>query len=271
MGLSGVTFHPIDTSLLPETPELVKKLPRSSRRMAELLLKGSKTSVDEASKSWSLDFCASPASFNAEGDESKVATTTFERTSLSSILDPQAQATGTGERMHIPSQVVFRSIGYKSEPLPEFTDAGIVFDERRGVIRNDGLGRITRDVRNQDGSMSQEPNPGLYCAGWVKRGPTGVIASTMTDAFITADAIAHDWKSKGALLSSQQSQPSPGWEGVLGEKGALDAEVVRWEDWQRIDKAERERGQARNKAREKFATTSEMLGVLSNSRDSTLT
>lgn len=33
---------------------------------------------------------------------------------------------------------------------------------------------------------------GLYCSGWVKRGPTGVILNTMNDAFETADSIIKD-------------------------------------------------------------------------------
>lgn len=33
---------------------------------------------------------------------------------------------------------------------------------------------------------------GLYCSGWIKTGPVGVIASTMTAAFETASSILQD-------------------------------------------------------------------------------
>ena len=33
---------------------------------------------------------------------------------------------------------------------------------------------------------------GLYCSGWVKRGPIGVIVTTMNDAFLTAESIIDD-------------------------------------------------------------------------------
>lgn len=33
---------------------------------------------------------------------------------------------------------------------------------------------------------------GLYCSGWVKRGPTGVIATTMNDSFETARMLLKD-------------------------------------------------------------------------------
>ena len=38
---------------------------------------------------------------------------------------------------------------------------------------------------------------GLYCSGWVKRGPTGVIVNTMNDAFATAYCILKDFSEGG--------------------------------------------------------------------------
>ena len=112
--------------------------------------------------------------------------------------------------------------------------------------------------------------PGVYCAGWVKRGPTGVIASTMEDAFATGDAIAADWHAGAAFLrgASSSSSPSPppvaaaGWEGLRTELDTSRSRVVAWDDWRKIDRAERERGRAVGKEREKFTSTSEMLAVI---------
>ena len=42
----------------------------------------------------------------------------------------------------------------------------------------------------------------LYCSGWVKRGPVGVILTTMNDAFETADNIAADIDTGTALTHS---------------------------------------------------------------------
>jgi len=36
---------------------------------------------------------------------------------------------------------------------------------------------------------------GLYCSGWVKNGPVGVIATTMNDAFHTGQLVVQDLKS----------------------------------------------------------------------------
>lgn len=144
------------------------------------------------------------------------------------------------------------------------------FDDSRGVIPNDGFGRVTVPLTTKSGTRDKLPDgsvishlPGLYCAGWVKRGPTGVIATTMTDAFSTADAIAADVsKSGSSLLNASHERTGLGWEGVRAEAEQLGVRATSWEDWERIDRAERERGSQNGKIREKFGRVEEMLGVL---------
>lgn len=261
MKLPDVGFNPIDRSLIPED---LKSLPRAPKRLMDILLKGSPTEAKSASKSWSLDFCLSPKSFSSASSTSdRVAATHFEKTQLSSPFDPNAWTTGTGEKVNLPSSVVFRSIGYKSIALDGFEDMGVPFDEKRGIIQNDGQGRVQHERRAQDGTMGVSHFPGLYCAGWVKRGPTGVIASTMIDAFNTGDAIAEDWGTKKLFLSDEQKVDNPaGWDAIKTEIDSRNARIVRWDGWQRIDKAERDRGKEVGKEREKFTRTADMLAVL---------
>ncbi|HZT53363.1 MAG TPA: FAD-dependent oxidoreductase, partial [Gaiellaceae bacterium] len=70
------------------------------------------------------------------------------------VLDEHGRAVPTGERELLECGLVFRSVGYRGVALP-----GVPFDPRSGTIPNEG-GRVA---------------PGVYCAGWIKRGPTGVI------------------------------------------------------------------------------------------------
>ena len=262
MKLPEVAFHSVDSALIPED---IKRLPRASRRLMEILLKGSDAFPENCLKSWSLDFCLSPKAFEADPrDSSRVHSTTFERTTLSSPFEPSAYAVATGETTRLPSSAVFRSIGYKSVALDGFSELGVPFDERRGIIQNDGLGRVQREVRTQDGAMAHGNFPGLYCAGWVKRGPTGVIASTMTDAFATADAIAEDWEARTSFLpSGVEEKMPPGWEGIKSLTASGNkAPFVRWEDWQRIDAVERDRGGRVGKEREKLTSTADMLNII---------
>ncbi|KAI0206319.1 hypothetical protein F4808DRAFT_406868 [Astrocystis sublimbata] len=251
MKLHSVHFHPIDMSLLPDE---ISKLPRARRRLMEIMVKGSTSSAEHAAKSWSLDFCLSPSKFNGTAD-GRVQSTTFERTSLSAPFDPSSSVQNIGDKLNIPSSVVFRSIGYKSVALPGFAEAGILFDDRKGVIGNDGFGRALQMAEDGVGTTTL---PGVYCAGWVKRGPTGVIASTMEDAFSTSDAIAADWAADIPFLNPGESH---GWEGLRTQVDKDSCRVIRWEDWKRIDKAERERGLLVGKEREKFTSADEMIAA----------
>lgn len=223
-----------------------------------LLQTGSPAQASEAERSWSLDFCLSPREFVADPNRpSHVAGTTFERTALSSPSNPHARATGTGEYVSYDSSLVFRSIGYKSIPLDGFQEAGIPFDPARGILLSDGLGRVVQDAE------TRAPLPGVYCAGWVKRGPTGVIASTMEDAFATADTIASDVHRKAALLGQGEDGMRHGWEGVEADTSPSQlSRVVSWQDWQLIDQAEKAKGKLANKERIKFTSTKDMLALL---------
>ncbi|KAL3418356.1 NADPH:adrenodoxin oxidoreductase, mitochondrial [Phlyctema vagabunda] len=258
--LPHVAFHPVDSSLIPES---LAKLPRAPKRIMEVIRKGSAASVSSAEKSWSLDFCLSPAKFkDHKGTPGKLRSMSFEKTTLKpEPFDIAARAKGTGEFVDLPASVVFRSIGYKSEALPGFSDLGIPFNDRLGLIPNDELGRVVGGNEEWSETATATHLPGMYCAGWVKRGPTGVIASTMQDAFSTADAIAEDWHSQLPFLH-EEGGSGLGWDGVKDEAERRGCRRVSWADWKRIDAEERNRGQAVGKEREKFTSIEDMLAVL---------
>ena len=131
------------------------------------------------------------------------------------------------------------------------SDLGVKFDSQRGIIPNDGHGRILA-LGGQDIAAL----PGLYCSGWVKRGPTGVIASTMEDAFSTAAAIAEDWETKAPFLNG-----GDGWHTLKAELNKA-SQTVDWHGWQRIDTTEKQEGMKRAKEREKLTSVDEMLKIL---------
>ncbi|RFU35650.1 hypothetical protein B7463_g694, partial [Scytalidium lignicola] len=259
MKLPSVGFHPVDKSLIPDD---ISKLPRVPRRIMEVLTKGSLDPPSATEKSWSLDFCLSPVTFNSEiSSPDKLGSIKFEKTTLTpNPFDPSAKATRTGESIDFQSSLAFRSIGYKSEALRGFSELGIPFNDNLGIIPNDGMGRaIDGELRSDDVSNLV---PGVYCAGWVKRGPTGVIASTMQDAFSTADAIVEDWYSHAPFLNERYGSSGLGWYGVLAEAEENGCRRVSWDDWQKIDRAEREMGKISGKEREKFRTIEDMLSII---------
>ncbi|OAA80802.1 NAD(P)-binding domain protein [Akanthomyces lecanii RCEF 1005] len=259
MKLPKVAFHPVNRELIPED---LKSLPRAQKRLMEVVVKGTTTKPDDTPLSWSLDSCLAPKHFLAHTeDATRVASTEFDTTSLHSPFDPRSQVTTGSETVILPSDVVFRSVGYKSTALDGFAEAGIQFDVRRGIVDNDGHGRVTRLVSNDDAERVRQQVSGLYCAGWVKLGPTGVIASTMNDAFATGDAIASDWLTGAAFLQSRNT--AAGWEGIRGEAGTINADkAISWDSWRQINKVEKEKGTSKGKEREKFTSVTQMLSVI---------
>jgi ferredoxin--NADP+ reductase len=152
------------------------------------------------------------------------------------------QARGTGQYEEISCQMIFRSIGYKGQLL-----ADLPFDDRQGVIPNNE-GRVIDPA-------TKEQIPRLYVAGWIKRGPSGVIGTNKADAVATVES----------LLSDIEGQPRPQ---IQGEDDAIttfltrkDVRYVTFSDWQNIDKAEIANGRSLGKPREKFITVPAMLAA----------
>ncbi|KAI9846614.1 MAG: NADPH-adrenodoxin reductase [Sclerophora amabilis] len=262
MNLPYVGFTPIDPSLMPPDPRL---LPRASKRLTQILAKGSATSASSARKSWELDFLHSPIAFQSSSpDSDQLSSIKFEKTALvgPDPFDPSAQIRGTSQSIELPASLAFRSIGYKSEPLPGLSELNVPFDERLGLIPNDRHGRVINPNAGP-GVQTAGHVPGMYCAGWVKRGPTGVIASTMDDAFATGDIIAQDWHGNVPFSNGTQvTSTSSGWEGARLELDRRGVAYKGWADWEQIDAAERARGKEIGKEREKFSTLQDMLDVL---------
>ncbi|KAI9040800.1 NADPH-adrenodoxin reductase [Aspergillus affinis] len=276
--LPGVSFDPVPRELFPPD-DVIAALPRAQKRLVQLLAKGSTNSPKTSPKSWSLDFLLSPEYLNfSPFNENQLTHVRFSCNQLdpSDPHSPSAKVTPKyipklrrpDRRMQadILANTFFRSVGYKSLPLNGLEELGVQFDTTRGVIPNDGFGRVTSPKNTGDNEELPDGSlishlPGLYCAGWVKRGPTGVIATTMTDAFSTADAIAADLTSKGqaSLLNSPGQSTGLGWEGVRPEVQGRGLQATSWEDWQRIDAAERNRGQSQGRSRVKFGRVSDML------------
>jgi ferredoxin/flavodoxin---NADP+ reductase len=177
-------------------------------------------------------FLASPVELL--GDEyGRVRAVRVENNAIVARDDGSLAARGTGTFDEIPAQLVFRSIGYTGQPI-----AGIPFDERRGLIRNDG-GRVI----DADGT----PRPGEYVSGWIKRGPSGVIGTNKKDSQDTVSKIVEDAQA-----------------GRLNEPVADDIEemiemcaehAVTWEGWLAIDAVETSGGQAASPARPRVKLT----------------
>ncbi|KAI2584920.1 ferredoxin reductase [Homo sapiens] len=224
----------------------IKEVPRPRKRLTELLLR---TATEKpgpaeaarqasASRAWGLRFFRSPQQVLPSPDGRRAAGVRLAVTRLEGV-DEATRAVPTGDMEDLPCGLVLSSIGYKSRPV----DPSVPFDSKLGVIPN-VEGRVM-DV------------PGLYCSGWVKRGPTGVIATTMTDSFLTGQMLLQDLKA-GLLPSG----PRPGYAAIQALLSSRGVRPVSFSDWEKLDAEEVARGQGTGKPREKLVDPQEMLRLL---------
>jgi ferredoxin/flavodoxin---NADP+ reductase len=183
-----------------------------------------------------LRFLVSPVEI--VGDE-QVEAIRIVRNELHQEEDGSLRPRATESTEEIPCGLVFRSIGYRGLPLP-----GLPFEERRGVVPNDG-GRVTEDG---------EPIQGEYVVGWIKRGPTGIIGTNKKDAQETVDHLFED-VAEGRLLDPSEPERES-LERLLSERKP---DHVTYTGWEAIDRREREAGEPHDRPRIKLCTFEELL------------
>jgi len=153
------------------------------------------------------------------------------------------RAKATDEVMHLNVDMVFRSIGYMGEAIP-----GLPFDDRRGTLPND-QGQLLDGV---DGKLLNQE----YTAGWIKRGPSGVIGTNKQDATETVSRLKKNWQ------TSPTPQPKLVQHDLLELLKKKKIQFVSFEDWKKLDKFEIEQGQQNGKSRHKICEVQEMLDLI---------
>ncbi|MBI4272107.1 MAG: FAD-dependent oxidoreductase [Candidatus Rokubacteria bacterium] len=140
--------------------------------------------------------------------------------------------------------LVFRSVGYRGVPLP-----GVPFNEKWGVILNE-KGRVLDPDTKQ-------PVVGEYTAGWIKRGPSGVIGTNKPDAAETVECMLEDL-AQGAVRAPAHPAAAAAEALVRQRRPGY----VSYADWRQLNELEVARGRALGRPRLKFTRVEEMLGAL---------
>ena len=149
--------------------------------------------------------------------------------------------------LDLQSDLVLPSVGYASTPLP-----GVPFDPQ------------TCTIPNVSGRVLDTPLP-LYCAGWAKRGPRGVIVATLNDAVETASTLLHDLESLPHNASQSTDLPS-----LLGtDKATFASSTTSYSDWLFIDDWEQRTGQSSGQSRTKVESAQQVFDLLSETSERT--
>ena len=187
-----------------------------------------------------LRFCAAPVRLRGDGPDSpdgRVTSVEIARTRLEPGPDG-VRAVPTGEVETLECGLVLRAVGYRGRPVPD-----LPHDPVTGTVPHEH-GRV---------------RPGVYVAGWVKRGPSGFIGTNKSCAQETVERLLDDLDA---------GLPDP-----VGTPRTIDAvvrgrcpDVVDVAGWRAIDAEERRRGAALGRPRLKLVDVAAMLRVAAASR-----
>ena len=181
-----------------------------------------------------LHFFHSPV--EVVGENGKVSAVRFEKTKL----DGTGNVVGTGEMVEYPVQAVYRAVGYFGSEID-----GIPFDRKYGVIAN------------QEGRVVDSAGlhiPGVYCTGWIKRGPVGLIGHTKADAIETIGHLIEDQGSWWKPSEPDEAQ-------ILNTLRQRGVDFMDWSQWLRVDFEEKQQGQKRGRERLKLHDRKQMMAI----------
>ncbi|CDR17909.1 FAD-dependent oxidoreductase [Streptomyces iranensis] len=141
----------------------------------------------------------------------------------------------TGQTETIATNLVLKAVGYRGRAVP-----GLPFDEASGTIPH------------ARGQIMHEGDPGFFCAGWIKRGPTGVIGSNKRCSLETVSTLLD-------VVSPESRDTGP--ESFTELVAARRIDYVDFAGWSRIRRTEEERGLRGGTPRKKFTAVGDMIAI----------
>jgi ferredoxin--NADP+ reductase len=232
-----VELDELSRAALAQSPD------RGTLKKVEILKEYAQRKPSGKSKKLIIRFLVSPVELIGN-DAGEVAGMRLVRNRLEATAAGTLQAKPTGEFETLPVGLVFRSVGYRGVAL-----SGVPFHESWGVILNE-TGRVLDPGTKQ-------PVVGEYAAGWIKRGPTGVIGTNKPDAAETVDCMIED-AAQGRTVQPEEPDPAAAERTVR----ARQPRCFSYQDWLKLNELEIARGRAAGRPRLKFTRVEDMLAAL---------
>jgi ferredoxin--NADP+ reductase len=245
--LAGADVHvlPEEVALDDLSRAALEKSPNRATYQKLELLQGYATRQATKPRQLTIRFLVSPVELLGNADGQVVAVRLVKNV-LYATEAGTLRPSPTEQFEILPVGLVFRSVGYRGVPLPD-----VPFDERWGVILNQ-QGRVLH-------SETLQPHVGEYTAGWIKRGPTGVIGTNKPDALETVRCMVEDL-AQGATLQPTYPQATAA-EKRIRERQPL---YFSYADWRRLNTLEVARGRTMGQPRVKFSRVEAMLTARQN-------
>jgi ferredoxin--NADP+ reductase len=241
---ADVTAIPEEVELDPlSQADVERSQDRATLKKVELLREYASRKPSGKSKKLIIRFLVSPVELQGN-DAGAVVAMRLVRNRLEATPAGTLQAKPTDRFETLPVGLVFRSVGYRGVALP-----GVPFHESWGVILNENGRVLDPDTR--------QPIVGEYTAGWIKRGPTGVIGTNKPDAAQTVECMMEDLAA-GRILKPDEPEASAAERLIRGRQ----PRYVSYSDWLKLNQIEVTRGRAAGRPRVKFTRVEEMLAAL---------
>jgi ferredoxin--NADP+ reductase len=238
---ADILVSPEDVDLDPLSHEHMRESEdRSAEKNVQILMQYAQHEPQNRPKRIHMHFLVSPVEIIGTDHVEAVKVVKNE---LYQREDGSLRPRATDEYEIIPAGLVFRSIGYHGVALPD-----VPFDEWSGTIPNK-RGRVI--------DPAGQRVIGEYAAGWIKRGPTGIIGTNKPDAHETVNLLVEDVGNGIYLHPSEPEREAV--EALLAER---QINHVTYDDWRIIDEIEQQRGQAVGRPRVKFCRVEDMLAAL---------
>lgn len=243
--LSGVdvVVSPADAELDPLSAQWLETSgSKSAQRNVRYLAEQSEQPEGSAARRVRCRFLVSPVELT--GESGRVSGVRLQHNELHADERGTPRPRAIDRFEDVDAQMVFAAIGYRGVPVE-----GVPFDDGWGVIPN-AEGRV---LTARDGDVVR----GQYVVGWAKRGPTGLIGTNSADSKATVAKMLEDivGRTEPELAADDAARIGR----LLGDR---DVVFVTYEDWQRLDQFEVERGQEKGKIRDKLTSVEEMLEVV---------
>ena len=213
-----------------------------TKKNIEILMQISKKSVSGKKRRVHFLFLTSPVEISGNKKIEKI---TLVRNQLVKRKDGSLAPQATAEISEASAGLVFRSIGYHGKALPD-----LPFDQKSGTIPNE-CGQV-KDPGNGNVLSKRE-----YVAGWIKRGPVGVIGTNKQDAVETVHRMLETFLNEKMEAGKNYANPD-----IVPLLEKRKVEYVSFADWKLLDVHETDAGQKYGRPRVKLTSLAEMLSVI---------
>lgn len=213
-----------------------------TKKNIEILKQISARQISEKKRRVHFLFLSSPVEISGNDKVEKIS---LVRNQLLKREDGSLAAQPTEKINEAAAELVFRSIGYHGQPLPD-----LPFDQKSGTIPNE-CGQV-KDQENGNKLRNRE-----YVAGWIKRGPSGVIGTNKQDAVETVHRMLETFLNEKMEAGKNCANPD-----IVALLENRKLEYVSFADWKLIDVHETEAGQKQGRPRVKLTSIAEMLSVI---------